>query len=203
MTRAARIIEFIQRYCVTPEGASVGQPMVLAEFQKQFIRDVYDNPAGTRRAILSIARKNGKSGLIAGLLLAHLVGPEAKQNTQIASGALSKEQASLIFSLACKMVQQSPKLAPLVRIIPSGKRLIGLPLNVEYKALAADGKTAHGLSPVLAILDEIDSGLDIDALRVIDDEEINIYLVNPKAPCYIKDDAGTYNYLILPVNFNH
>mgnify|MGYP000638331474 CR=1 FL=1 len=43
----------------------------------------------------------------------------------------------------------------------------------------------------------------IDALKVIDDEEINIYLVNPKAPCYIKDDAGTYNYLILPVNFNH
>lgn len=155
MTRAARIIEFIQRFCVTPEGASVGQPMVLAEFQKQFIRDVYDNPAGTRRAILSIARKNGKSGLIAGLLLAHLVGPEAKQNTQIASGALSKEQASLIFSLACKMVQLSPKLSAIVRIIPSGKRLIGLPLNVEYKALAADGKTAHGLSLSLALLDEI------------------------------------------------
>lgn len=154
-SRAARVIEFIQRFCVTPEGASVGQPMVLAEFQKQFIRDVYDNPHGTRRAILSIARKNGKSGLIAGLLLAHLVGPEAKQNTQIASGALSKEQASLIFSLACKMVQLSPKLSAIVRIIPSGKRLIGLPLNVEYKALAADGKTAHGLSLSLALLDEI------------------------------------------------
>ncbi len=42
----------------------------------------------------------------------------------------------------------------------------------------------------------------IDALRVIDDEEITIYLVNPKAPCFIKDDAGTYTYLILPVNFN-
>src|SRR5690606_35880985 len=38
--------------------------------------------------------------------------------------------------------------------VPSGKRLIGLPLNVEYRALAADGTTAHGLSPVLAILDE-------------------------------------------------
>ena len=155
MTRAARIIEFIERYCVTPEGADVGKPLLLAEFQKQFIRDVYDNPAGTRRAILSVSRKNGKSGLIAGLLLAHLVGPEAKQNTQIASGALSKEQASLIFSLACKMVQLSPKLSSLVKIIPSGKRLIGLPLNVEYKALAADGKTAHGLSLSLALLDEI------------------------------------------------
>lgn len=155
MTRAARIIEFIERYCVTPEGADVGKPLRLAEFQKQFIRDVYDNPAGTRRAILSIARKNGKSGLIAGLLLAHLVGPEAKQNAQIVSGAMSREQAALVFNLACKMVQQSPRLAPLVRIIPSGKRLIGLPMNVEFRALAADGKTAHGLSPVLAILDEI------------------------------------------------
>ena len=154
MTRAARIIEFIERYCVTPEGAHVGQPLVLAEFQKQFLRDVYDNPAGTRRAILSIARKNGKSGLIAGLLLAHLVGPEAKQNAQIVSGAMSRDQAALVFNLACKMVQQSPKLAPLVRIIPSGKRLIGLPMNVEFRALAADGKTAHGLSPSLAILDE-------------------------------------------------
>lgn len=43
----------------------------------------------------------------------------------------------------------------------------------------------------------------MDVLRVIDDEEIHIYLVNPKAPCYIRDDAGTYTYLILPVNFNH
>ena len=41
----------------------------------------------------------------------------------------------------------------------------------------------------------------IDALRVIDDEEVTLYMVNPKAPCFIKDDAGTYVYLILPVNF--
>ena len=41
----------------------------------------------------------------------------------------------------------------------------------------------------------------IDALRVIDDEEIDIYLVNPKAPCFIKDATESYIYLILPVNF--
>lgn len=41
----------------------------------------------------------------------------------------------------------------------------------------------------------------IDALRVIDDEEINIYLVNPKAPCFIRDAEEKYIYLILPVNF--
>ena len=42
----------------------------------------------------------------------------------------------------------------------------------------------------------------IDALRVIDDEDILIYLVNPKAPCFIKDEKESYIYLILPVNFN-
>lgn len=42
----------------------------------------------------------------------------------------------------------------------------------------------------------------IDALRVIDDEEISIYLVNPKAPCFIKDAEESYIYLILPVNFS-
>lgn len=42
----------------------------------------------------------------------------------------------------------------------------------------------------------------IDALRVIDDEEVTLYLTNPKAPCFIRDDEGSYVYLILPVNFN-
>lgn len=155
MTRAEAVIQFVERYCLTPDGEHVGKPLKLAEFQKRFIRDVYDNPAGTRRAYLSIARKNGKSGLIAGLLLAHLVGPEARLNSQIVSGAMSRDQAALVFNLAAKMVQLSPKLSKLVRIVPSSKRLIGLPMNTEYRALAADGRTAHGLSPVLAILDEV------------------------------------------------
>ena len=42
----------------------------------------------------------------------------------------------------------------------------------------------------------------IDALRVIDEEEVTLYMVNPKAPCFIKDDDESYIYLILPVNFN-
>lgn len=42
----------------------------------------------------------------------------------------------------------------------------------------------------------------IDALRVIDDETVTIYLVNPKAPCFIRDDEENYTYLILPVNIN-
>jgi len=154
-TRGQRVIAFIETYCKTPEGAHVGKPIVLAPFQKKFILDVYDNKHGTRRAIMSIARKNGKSALIAGLMLAHICGPEAVQNSQVVSGAMSRDQAALVFNLAAKMIALEPMLLAVTRIVPSSKRIIGLRKNVEYRALAADGTTAHGLSPVLAILDEV------------------------------------------------
>jgi phage terminase large subunit-like protein len=155
VTRGEKVIAFIHRFCKVPEGKHVGKPIVLDDFQKKFILEIYDNPANTRRAYLSIARKNGKTGLIAGIVLAHLVGPEAQQNSQIISGARSRDQAAQVYNYASKMVMLSPELSAVVRIIPSGKKLIGLPLNVEYKALSAEAKTAHGLSPIVAILDEV------------------------------------------------
>ena len=156
MTRGERVIAFIEKYCVVPEGALVGQPLRLNPFQRKFILAVYDNPqARTRRAYLSIARKNGKTGLIAGLLLAHIVGPEARRNAQLISGAMSREQAALVFKLAFKMIQMSEELTRLTRIVPSSKTIIGLAMNTEFQAISAEGKTAHGLSPVLAILDEV------------------------------------------------
>jgi len=155
VTRGEKVCAFIQRYCQVPEGKHVGKPLKLMAFQRQFILDIYDNPKGTSRAYLSVARKNGKSALIAGIVLAHIVGPEARQNSQIISGARSRDQAALVFKLAEKMVRLSPALSKIIRIIPSQKSLVGLPMNVEYKAISAEAGTAHGLSPVLAILDEV------------------------------------------------
>ncbi len=155
LTRGEKVIAFIERYCLTPEGKHIGKPIVLEPFQRKFLLDIYDNPHGTHTAILSIARKNGKTALIACILLAHLAGPEAVQNSQIVSGAMSREQASIVFNLAVKMVNMSEELSARIRIFPSAKKLLGLSRNVEYRALAAEGKTAHGLSPILAILDEL------------------------------------------------
>lgn len=154
-TRGDRVIAFIHRYCRAPEGKHVGKPLRLSEFQKRFIREVYDNPHGTSRAYLSIARKNGKTVLIACLVLAHLIGPEARLNSQIISGARSREQAALVFKAALKMVRLSPELSRLVHSVDSKKELVGLAMNVEYRAISAEAGTAHGLSPVLAILDEV------------------------------------------------
>lgn len=154
-TRGERVIAFIERYCVIPEGQHVGKPVRLADFQTRFILEVYDNPYVTDTAILSIARKNAKTGTIAFLLLAHIAGPEAVLNSRIVSGAMSREQAAEVYNLASKCVALSPKLREIIKPVPSSKKLIGLLMNVEYQAISAEGKTAHGKSPILAILDEV------------------------------------------------
>jgi phage terminase large subunit-like protein len=154
LTRGELVCRFIETYLKIPEGAHVSQPIRLLLFQEIFILAIYDNPHITRKAILSIARKNGKTALIAALLLAHLVGPESKKNSQLVSGAQSRDQASLVYKLAAKMVVQSPDLYGIVKDTPSRKALQGLLMGTEYHALAAEGSRAQGLSPVFAILDE-------------------------------------------------
>lgn len=146
---------FIERYAIVPEGKLVGEPVRLADFQEAFFYAIYDAPRRVKRAFLSIARKNAKTATIAMLLLVHLVGPEAVLNSEINSGALSRDQAAQVYKYASKMVDLSPDLRGLVRPVPSSKKLIGLPMNVTYFALSADGKTNHGGSPIVAILDEL------------------------------------------------
>jgi phage terminase large subunit-like protein len=155
MTRGEKVIAFIQKHCRVPEGVLLGRPVRLLDFQKKFILDVYDNPAGTSRAYLSIARKNAKTATIAMILLAHIVGPEAFENSRIISGARSRKQAAEVYNYAAKMVMASPELRKIVKTIPSQKILIGLLMNVEYQAIAAEAKGAHGGSPIVAILDEV------------------------------------------------
>ena len=154
-TTGEKVIAFVSRYCRTPEGARVGRPVELLEFQKRFIRDVYDGPRRARRAYLSVGRKNGKSTICACLVLAHLVGPVAVLNSQIICGARSREQAAIIYKLADKMIRLNPDLARLVRSTQSSKTIRGLRMNTEFRAISAEAGTAHGLSPVVAILDEV------------------------------------------------
>ena len=93
-----------------PSGRAdmVGKHVVLREWQREALRAIYDNPHGTRRAILSFGRKNGKTALSAFLVLLHLCGPEAQANSRIYSAAQSRDQAGLLFDLASQSVRLSP-----------------------------------------------------------------------------------------------
>lgn len=154
LTRAERNMRFVERYLKAPGGSYVGKPIKLAPFQESFFYSVFDNPHITRTAILSKARKNAKTATIAMIVLCFLVGPEAIQNAIIVSGARSQKQAAMIFRFAKNMVNQSPELSGLVKVTESSKRLHGIPMGTEYSALSAEGKTAHGDGPLVAILDE-------------------------------------------------
>jgi phage terminase large subunit-like protein len=154
-SRGDRAINWIETYCRIPEGRDVGKPVVLREWQRDEIRKIYDNPAGTRRAIISFGRKNAKTTISAFLLLLHLCGPEARPNSQLFSAAQSRDQAAILFSLAAKIVRMSPDLQSVVVIRDTAKQLACQELGTLYRALSAEASTAYGLSPVFIVHDEL------------------------------------------------
>ncbi|TQE93740.1 MAG: terminase, partial [Spiribacter salinus] len=127
--------------------------MKLRNWQKQWIKSIYDQP--TRRAIISVGRKNSKTATSACLLLLHLVGPEARVNSQLYSAAQSRDQASIVFNLAAKMVRQNPVLSDYITIREAAKQLVCAEIGTTYKALSADASTAYGLSPAFVVHDEL------------------------------------------------
>lgn len=155
LSRSDAVVAFIERYLNVPEGAHVAKPIKLRAWQKDIIRKIYDTP--TRQAIISLGRKNGKTALVAMIVLAHLVGPEARRNAQIYSAAQSRDQAAIVFGLASKMVRMSPTLNAPDKVVvrESAKELFSPLTGVRYKALSADATTAYGFSPVLVIHDEL------------------------------------------------
>lgn len=154
-SRADRNIAWIEHYCRIPEGRDVGKPVVLRSWQRDELRKIYDNPSGTRRAIISFGRKNGKTALSAFLLLLHLCGPERRPNSQLYSAAQSRDQAAILFSLAAKTVRMSPDLSAAVVIRDTAKQLFCPELGTLYRALSAEASTAYGLSPVFIVHDEL------------------------------------------------
>lgn len=153
LTRGDRNAAWIEENCHIPEGRLVGCPVKLTKEQRRWLRSIYDTP--TRRFILSMARKQGKTAFSAFLLLLHLVGPEARPNSQLFSAAQSREQAAILFSLAAKVVRLSPSLSQYVLIRDTAKQLACNELGTLYRALSADASTAYGLSPVFVVHDEL------------------------------------------------
>jgi phage terminase large subunit-like protein len=155
LSRGERAIAWIEDVCAVPEGALVGQKVKLRQWQQTEIKRIYDNPAGTRRAILSFGRKNGKTALASFLLLLHLCGPEARPNSQLFSAAQARDQAGLLFNLAAKMVRQSAALNEAIVVRDYAKELLCPELGTVYRALSAEATTAFGLSPVFVVHDEL------------------------------------------------
>lgn len=169
--RAKRVIDFIERLTV-PSGKGRGKPFKLIREQKLFIRDIYephrDGRRAVRRAILSIARKNGKTALIAAIVLAHLVGPEAIPNGEIYSAANDRDQAAIVYKFARQIVELEPELRAEIELVPSTKTMVARTTGSVYRAISAEAGTKHGYLPSLVIYDELAQAKNRDLYDVLD-----------------------------------
>lgn len=152
-TRSCRNIWWVEQHCIVPDGKLQGQPIELRDYQLKLFRRIYDQP--TRRGIVSFARKNAKTAIAAIIVILHLCGPEARRNSELYSSAMSRDQASILFRLASKMIRLNIKLRNAVVIRDTTKQLYCPELGTLYAALSADASTNLGLSPVLIIHDEL------------------------------------------------
>ena len=112
-SRVDRIISFLQSLPVT-KGILAGRKMKLLPGQREFIEAVYgrvskDGRRQIRIAIKSEPRGNGKTGLLAGLALAHLLGPECEPRGEVYSAAYNKLQAALIFAEMKAIIEAVPE----------------------------------------------------------------------------------------------
>jgi phage terminase large subunit-like protein len=174
LDRAARVVAFLEDLPITA-GKLAGQMMTLRPWQRDFIEAVYAEDAEgsrpVRTAVLSMARKNGKTQLAAGLALCHLMGPEAEPRGEVYSAALTRDQAAKLFQEMCAILAAHPELDDRANIIRFNKQievLTGDGAGSIYAALSADAGSKMGLSPSFTVYDELGSAPNRELFDALD-----------------------------------
>jgi phage terminase large subunit-like protein len=115
-----------------------------------------------------VARKNGKSALIAALALVHLIGPEAIQNGEIYSAANDRDQAGIIYKVAAQIVRANAELSALLKCIDSTKTISCPTTGSFYRAVSSESGTKMGLNPTMCIYDELSMARSRDLYDALD-----------------------------------
>lgn len=142
-----------------PGGQWVGQPFELMPWQERIIRDIFGvkKENGYRQFRFSyteIPKKQGKSELAAAVALL-LTCADREPRAEVYSCASDRQQASIVFDIACDMVDQCRELRRFIKPVMSQKRLYYKPLNSFYQVLSAEAYTKHGLNVHGVIFDEL------------------------------------------------
>lgn len=159
MPAEERVLAFLRDLPVV-SGLRAGERLELIEFQEQFVRGVYGprDDAGlrlVRLAGLSVARGNGKSALLAGLSLAHLLGPMSEPYGECYAAALDREQAGVLYRMTRAYIEATPWMAARVNVRDWHKQIEDEQTRSIWTALTSDARKAHGLAPSFWIADEI------------------------------------------------
>jgi phage terminase large subunit-like protein len=166
LSRVERVVVFLESLPIT-KGILLGQPMRLLPTQREFVELVYGEGSIAKIGVQSEPRGNGKTGLVAGLALCHLLGPEAEERGEIDSASIDRDMAALIFAEMVAICLAVSSFAARVNIQRVPKRievLWGPGKGSVYGALSADVRRGHGLAPSLWIYDELAQAKDGELL---------------------------------------
>lgn len=172
---AARAVDFIENHCRWPEGIVAGQQIKLEPWARKVVETIFgtlrDDGSGLRqirKAGAFIPRKNAKSAGLATPIGLKLLFADSEEGAQIYSCAKDREQASITFNMASRMVQLDPALRRRAKIIPS-RRTIAFPrMNSFWRALPRDGLAAQGYNPHGVIFDELHTQPDEKMYEAMD-----------------------------------
>lgn len=153
---ADRAIRFIETYCRPPKGYGHGQPMRLAPFQQDWIRDIL--APGVTSAAMSCPRGQGKSTLLAALAVWATFDRSDSGAPQVPVVATRTQQAiRSVYGVAVAVIKADPELA--------ARSLIYTAIGAERVVVATTGGVCfpmsnnvdglQGLDPSLAVMDEI------------------------------------------------
>lgn len=167
LSRAERVTAFLEFLPIT-KGPLAGRRMRLLPEQRQFVHEMYGvlgrgGVRARRLGIMSEPKGNGKTGLVAGLVLCHLLGPEAETRGEVYSAAIDRQQAALVFAECEAIIMQVPEFVSRVNVLTTWKKIMVLEGDGQgslYEALSADARRAHGLSPSLFVYDELAQAKD-------------------------------------------
>ena len=152
------VVNFIEQLRHT-KGEFYNQPFALIDWQERIIRDVFgtiraDGYRQFNTAYIEISKKSGKSELAAAVAL-YMLCADGEQRAEVYGCAADRDQASLVFDVACDMVRLCPALRKRCDIRPSRKTILFKPTNSIYKALSADVAGKSGVNVSALIFDEL------------------------------------------------
>ena len=156
--KADRAVRFIENLRHT-KGKWDGKPFWLLPWQEQIIRDIFgivdeDSNRQFRTAYVEIGKKNGKSELAAAIAL-YLLYADNEPSAEVYGAAADRQQASIVFDVAKRMVEKSPALLKRSKIAAATKRIVNYSNAGFYQVLSAEVGTKHGLNVSGLVLDEV------------------------------------------------
>jgi len=152
------VVMFIEQLSHT-KGEFFKKPFILMPWQEQIIRDIFGilKPNGYRQfttAYIEIPKKCGKSELAAAVAL-YLLCADGEQRAEVYGCAADRDQASLVFDVACDMVKLHRTLRKYCDIRPSRKTIHYRPTNSVYKAVSAEVAGKSGVNVSGLVFDEL------------------------------------------------